>query len=298
LCEVARYNLQGNGFSFETLQGKAEVDYLLAELISLGVLSKQAQQGQMNRTNGYVTLLELATLRMSQVGGCYEPSLKGNYEAPPRFEPVAEAVGTLQLPETKPRSVDLWLTMRKRRSRRNGGERQASVHEISMILSYSSRIHESGEDAFGEISFRCAASGGARHPVELFLAIMRVPGLEQGVYQYDPRKHQLRLLKTAKQTAELLLLLSTSAMGQRPATLPGSFFIFVGVPDRTACKYRNNALLTIAKDVGCLIQQLYLTVEGLGLVGCAINGLDPAQTEVLLGLDTARHAVLGGFVVW
>ena len=51
-------------------------------------------------------------------------------------------------------------------------------------------------------------------------------------------------------------------------------------------------------DLGCIIQQLYLIIHGLGLSGCAVGNDDPTTIETALGIDSAEEALVGGFLIW
>jgi len=197
-----------------------------------------------------------------------------------------------------PDGVDLWHVLRERRSRRGGPSRTVSIGNVSALLAYSHRVQRATEDNFGEISFRPVASGGARHPIDVCVVALRVEGLTAGVYQYDPLAHALHSTSIPLENATLLSRIALSALVHRPETLPAFTLLFAIVPGRTGCKYSNSALLTIAKDVGCLIQQLYLVVDGLKLFGTAIDGADTATVEAALGIAGTAHTFLGGFLVW
>jgi SagB-type dehydrogenase family enzyme len=300
LSEVARCTTAGDPITLAALGGRPELELLLGQLASLGMLSECSMDIEARSTNhDLLTLLERATLRMAQAGGCYTPALPQGQESPPRFQPMGDAACPLALPEPDvPRLINLWETIQMRRSRRTGPAREIPLTKLSTLLTYSLRIQTAAHDAFGEISFRPTASGGARHPVDAFLAALRVSQVQQGLYQYDPERHELRKLPGSPAAVESLPGLLVPAMGAAPTELPALTIAFACVPARTACKYQDNALLTIAKDVGCLIQQLYLVVQGLDLAGCAINGADAGQVEALLGLQTDKHAFIGGFLVW
>jgi SagB-type dehydrogenase family enzyme len=160
------------------------------------------------------------------------------------------------------------------------------------------RIQGTEEDEFGEISYRPVASGGARHPIDVFVAALRVSELEEGIYQYNPLMHQLTPLDIPSTAAATLSKIALTALGDIPDILPGITLLFIAVPARTACKYEDMSLALIMKDLGCITQQLYLLIQGLGLTGCAVGGAEPTAIEEGLGLRTTQEVFVGGFVIW
>jgi SagB-type dehydrogenase family enzyme len=194
--------------------------------------------------------------------------------------------------------VGLWEALAGRRSARGGLLRVLLLSQVSTLLAYSLRIQEVGTGRFGEISFRPVASGGGRHPIDLYLVALRVEALTQSVYQYDPERHELISLSTPATVAKGLIDYVLEALEERPEPEPALVLLFVAVPERTACKYENLSLVTVMKDIGCLIQQLYLVCQGLGLRGCATGGVEPIPFESVLGLASFSESVVGGFLVW
>jgi len=299
LCEVARQNANGRAAIAEDLGEGTEAAVLLTNLVSLGVLVQDGGATDDHSLGDGLTLLERATLRMAQGGGLYHPRLPSGRQSQPRVRTMASAGPPVLLPEPEMRAnVNLWEIIRARRSRRNGPPRTVSSASLSALLSNSLRIQRVAEDNFGEISFRPVASGGARHPIEAFVSVIRVSDVAEGVYQYDPLAHRLSPLSVSRGTAEALTTLALGAMIQQPEILPALTLLFAAVTARTACKYDDSSLVTVMKDVGCLIQQLYLVVEGLTLCGCAIGGADAPVVEEILGLTGTDVTFVGGFVIW
>ena len=46
----------------------------------------------------------------------------------------------------------------------------------------------------GKLPFKTSPSGGARHPIEVYLMALRVDGLKAGIYHYQARDHLLEKL--------------------------------------------------------------------------------------------------------
>jgi SagB-type dehydrogenase family enzyme len=165
-------------------------------------------------------------------------------------------------------------------------------------LTYSLRIQQVAEREFGEISYRPVASGGARHPIDVFLAAIRVSDLQTGLYHYNPVRHQLAVSNGASTLADVLTHAVLDGFKDVPAIDPAITLFFTARPARTACKYRDRALTLIMNDLGCIIQQVYLIVHGLGLVGCAVGSVSPTIIEQHLGLDGDCEVFVGAFLVW
>lgn len=296
LCEVARFNAEGQALPLEALETNSDLLHLLRQLLTLGVLVKGDKREQ--RSANMLSLLEWATLRMSQVGVCFTPELPSGRQALHQFQ-VPSSTPSRTLPEPAGlEEVSLWDILTTRRSGRAGPKRTIALTALSALLSYSMRIQRAARDTFGEISYRPVASGGARHPIEIFVAALRVSGLEEGIYHYNPLLHQLTPVGTSASTAVTLSQITLTSLGDIPDVLPAITLFFAAVPARTACIYKDMALALIMKDVGCITQQVYLLVQALGLTGCAIGTVEPTAIEQGLRLNITQEAFVGGFVIW
>jgi len=300
LCEVACFNSEGRPITLEDLGNSPNLLQLITQLVDLRVLVEEDKRKENNdKSSNLLSLLEWATIRMSQVGGCFAPSLPKGRKAPQRFRALNNGIRSRALPEPEvPIGAGLWDTLAARRSCRSGPKRTIAITLLSALLSYSLRIQSVAEGNFGEISFRPVASGGARHPIDVFVAALRVSELEEGIYQYNPLIHHLIPFDVSSDTAATLSKVTVTALGDMPDILPAITLFFTAVPARTACKYEDISLSLIMKDLGCITQQLYLLVQGLGLTGCAIGSANPTAIEKGLGLDTKQEVFVGGFVLW
>jgi hypothetical protein len=82
--------------------------------------------------------------------------------------------------------------------------------------------------------------------LELYLAVHKCEGLQRGFYNYDTGEHALVPIRVREKKFELLLKTAALAMGEIAYAL-------------------------ILKNVGVLIQTLYLMAGDMGLSGCAIG---------------------------
>lgn len=244
-----------------------------------------------------MSLVERATLKLAQIG---RATLHPSNSPPPRFARAVETVAVQSLPDpVMPPGVLLWDTLLARASYRDGPLRTISGGCLSALLRYTLRTDAIADREFGELSYRPVASGGARHPIDLYVVPLRVSEVSPAVYQYDPIEHRLnRLRDRTAHVAEQLTKFALAGTGAIPSPLPAVSLFLTAFPARTACKYRDNVLSLIFQDAGCVIQQLYIVVQGLGLRGCAIGLTDPDAVEAALALQDGEAYVVGAFAVW
>jgi SagB-type dehydrogenase family enzyme len=294
LCQVVTLTAAGR----EVRQGDLEPDALSA-LRSLGIVAEADDPRTKRLCRHNMSLLEWATLRMSQVGCRVPRSVVAGRPSPPRFRARDARGNVVKLPEPEaPASTILWTTLLGRQSRRNGPVRQIPLASLSALLTYSLKIQQTAVDAFGDVSYRPVASGGARHPIDAFLLAQRVSGLDPGVYQYDPLDHRLIPCEIAAGLTAELSAAALASLAEVPGAEPAIALFFSAVPARTAWKYKDKALTLIMNDLGCVMQQIYVVVHGLGLCGCAITYDAPERIEAILGLNSTDEVLVGGFLIW
>ena len=125
---------------------------------------------------------------------------------------------------------------------------------------------------------RTSPSGGSLHPIECYPLVLRVAGVEPGLYHYRAREHALQLLEPlALDEGEQLAERFTA--GQRYFASAAALFVLTARFYRSFWKYRKHdrAYAVLLMDAGHLSQTHYLVCEELGLgafVTAAVNGAD------------------------
>ena len=140
---------------------------------------------------------------------------------------------------------------------------------------------------------KTSPSGGSLHPIEAYVLVRNVTGLEAGIYHYRADRHALELLEGLS-LADAEELAAQFTCGQTYFSHAGALFILTARFYRSFWKYRKHrrAYGVLLLDAGHLSQTLYLVCAELGLgafVTAAVNG---ANIEERLGLEPFSEGVL------
>ena len=171
-----------------------------------------------------------------------------------------------------------------RRSTREFTDAALSLEELSFLLWATQGITAVQRDDSGAIvqRFRAAPSGGARYPLETYLAINRVNGLPPGIYRYLPADHQLVVVR---EDAQISTKLQTACYGTPAVGGAAVVFVWSAVPYRTEWKYTYLAHRMIAMEAGHVCENLYLAAQSCGTGCCAALSYDQRHVDELLGVD-------------
>jgi SagB-type dehydrogenase family enzyme len=272
----------------------SQLEAAVTKLLNLGFLEEVDNLGRACRgSSEYWLPAELAVHRRSNRGGFRENELKASGELAPSGLCGSNEVG-VALPAPARVAGALTEVLSKRRSVRRYGRGGVSSSELSAVLYHSARVAEVGtHPLLGEQVLRPFASGGARGEVEVYVVANCVDGIDRGVYHFDARRHTLaaRRRVDANQRA-LNAWLQVAAAGQ-PNRDPPVILILTAVFARVMWKYRGNALAVIYKNVGSLIQTVYLVATAVGLAPCAIGGGREFETAEWLGIDPIQESLVG-----
>lgn len=134
---------------------------------------------------------------------------------------------------------------------------------------------------------RTAPSAGALYPLEVYAAVGRVEGLEEGLYHYVPVGHALERVAGGDLREEIRdAALGQAALGHAPVTL-----VIAGVVERTAAKYGERAERYVHMEAGAAAQNVYLACASLGLGTVYIGAFRDDAVREALGLPP-EEAVL------
>jgi SagB-type dehydrogenase family enzyme len=173
------------------------------------------------------------------------------------------------------RAALLYSLLHNRKSRRKYSADPLALGELSYLLWTIEGVKENR----GKFSFRTTPSGGARHPLDIYIFAHKIRGLNVGLYRYLPVEHQLVLERQGDDSEAL------------NEALNGQFWnaacvvMWAAVPYRSEWRYGKAADKLVALDAGHSCQNLYLACESLGLGTCAIGAYDQEKLDAYLGLD-------------
>ena len=140
-----------------------------------------------------------------------------------------------------------------------------------------------------QLLLRSAPSAGGLYPAELYLAIRAWPGLEPGLYGYDPRRHRLVLLADGAGTADAL---AAAAYGDAALAAAPAIAVVSGVFERSRWRYQERAYRRVLLDCGHLLGNAGVVANALGLRLHVTAAFCDQRAEAALRLDPASEGVL------
>jgi SagB-type dehydrogenase family enzyme len=192
----------------------------------------------------------------------------------------------------------------ERHSTRDFDDQQPiTLAELSRFLDSTAHVQskwKSGLDFGGggpdiEYAARPYPSGGSAYELEFYLAVANCEGLARGFYHYDADRHALVPIKVHTHEIDALLAAAESAMGAFAA--PQILITIAARFGRTAWKYSSIAYALILKDVGVLIQTLYMMATDMGLGGCAIGTTNIDLFAKMTGIEFHIEGPVGQFAI-
>jgi SagB-type dehydrogenase family enzyme len=189
-------------------------------------------------------------------------------------------------------STSVEASIHERRSVRSFGDAPLALRELGQILwacqgvTWPMPAPPQGFTWEWRGGYRSAPSAGALYPLELYVVVGDVNGLEPGVYRYDPVFHHLLSHLDGDLREDLWnAALRQSSIRQAPASL-----ILAGVVERTAVKYGERAERYVHMEVGAAAENVYLQVQVLGLGTVFMGAFDDEDVARVLSLAPGERA--------
>ncbi len=183
---------------------------------------------------------------------------------------------TVGLPRTALSDARLTDVVPARRSIRSYGGDPISLEELSTLLGAAYGVTGS----LGTQLLRAVPSGGALYPLELYVAAVKVHGLERALYHFDPLRNALERHR-ALQVDELAGLTPYDELVVPCAALTAISAVFW----RSRFKYGTRAYRFALLEAGHVAQNYLLTATALGLASCPVGGFFDRRVDALLGID-------------
>jgi SagB-type dehydrogenase family enzyme len=191
---------------------------------------------------------------------------------------------------SSPTDTPISRVLHDRRTWRQFGRAPITEAQLSTLLALTSGItHWLTVPGLGTVPLTTSPSGGSRHPIESYVAVRRVQGLEPGVYRYLAERHALGLVRRGLTRARL-----SQWLPQQTWWHDAPFVVFfTGVFTRTQWRYEfPRAYRAVMLEAGHVCQTLLLAATSLGLAPFCTMALNDERVERALKIDGVSEAVL------
>jgi SagB-type dehydrogenase family enzyme len=197
--------------------------------------------------------------------------------------------------------------LRERHSVRSFDDKQPiTLAELSQFLDRSARVKSewnsrldlgTGNDDGPMLAYtaRPYPSGGSSYELELYLAVDKCDGLARGFYHYDAGAHALMPIPVRANALDAQLKAAEMAMDA--SAVPQILITIAARFGRISWKYSSIAYALILKDVGVLMQTLYLIATDMELGGCAIGSTNIDLFARMTGLEFHVEGAVGQFAL-
>lgn len=209
-------------------------------------------------------------------------------EPPPSFSPAPGEVVPLPRPSGLGQR-GFTEVLESRRTHRDFLERGVPAEAFAEILRYTlGPLRTIDTGPLGVLQLRAAASAGARHETDGFVAVLDVSGIEPGLYRYDGARHGLSLVQQGDLRSELEWLTFEQGFFRRA----GFGVLTVAVTDRLSWKYRHSsAYRMLWQNCGHLAQVFSMVCASLDLGAALTGAIRDSEARELLGIDNPAEIV-------
>lgn len=231
--------------------------------------------------------------RQGRVPPASQPLSSQSHTQVPPFFPGKRyrGVATLTLPPPLPVTASLDGALRARLSCRRFDGGPISLQDLASLLGGAYGVGDAvavrGLDA-GWLRQRPVPSAGNAYPLEIYLLIRAVAGVEPGTYHFDAAGHRLERIRGPVPWPRTVAL----CQGQPYVAGASALVVLSAVLDRTLPRYGDRGRRFVLLEAGHLGQNLYLLAAALGLGCLAVGGADDAALAAILDLDPGREPPL------
>lgn len=272
----------------------------LEHLTKLNIVYKNSQRNDDNKIGMRASWdpIDLAMQRQRSYGGRFAMSERVG-KSP---SPIKNVTGLSSFKLSKPQEIGrdkltLKEVLEKRKSIRTYSNKRISPADLSYFLYHSARIKNIFNSKEGTLTERPYPSGGARYPLEIYVANNRITDIQKGIHYYDPLKHQLMLINNNKNYQKKFNQFVKRVLHPNLKREPDVIFIITAVFARTMWKYDKLGLSLILSDLGCLYQTMYLIATEMNLAPCPVGKIDEELVKNWTGLNWFEESHVGTFML-
>ena len=181
-----------------------------------------------------------------------------------------------------PPAMSVAQALEQRRSLREYADRAMTAEELAWVIHAATGITSTQ-------GYRAVPSAGALYPVETYVAVNRVEGIDPGVFHVDVRGQALEPVRRGSVAGDLMVAgLGQGFLRDAPAVL-----VLTGVFQRSRWKYRARHYRYVCWEGGHVAQNVYLAAESAGLGACMVGAFLDGMVNDLVRVDGRNEAALG-----
>ncbi|MBN1856086.1 MAG: SagB/ThcOx family dehydrogenase [Dehalococcoidia bacterium] len=184
----------------------------------------------------------------------------------------------MELPEpctTGATSLEEALSLR--RSVRQYGNAPLTLQTLSQLL-------WAAQGSTGTGQFRTAPSAGATYPLQTYVVVGAVEGMDPGLYHYESGSHSLSLVKEG----DLREALSEVSLKQTSIVQAAISVVFAAIYEKTTGTYGDRGQMYVHMDVGHAAQNVLLQATALGLASVPVAAFKTRTVASLLELSEGQ----------
>jgi SagB-type dehydrogenase family enzyme len=186
----------------------------------------------------------------------------------------------LPAPQTKG-VVSVEEAMAKRRSERSYLREAISLKDASQLLWSAYGVTLSMDNPRFGGGFKTAPSAGALYPLEIYLLVRDVTGIEPGVYRYIPKTHSIVRVIDKDVKKEL----AAASYNQKMIEEAPACIFYSAVYSKTTSKYGQRGRdRYVCMDLGHSAENVFLQAVALGLGTCPIGAFDDKMVRDIMKL--------------
>lgn len=191
-------------------------------------------------------------------------------------------VPLVRLPPPLKPAADLAELIERRQSYRQFARLPLRLPELSTILKQSYGLGRAAVIDGFERCRRPVPSAGALYPLEVYVIVNSIDGVESGICHYGLIDHSLERLTDTPVRSETI---SQLFLDQECVADAAVIVIITAVPARTMRKYGDRGYRYILLEAGHVGQNLMLSCGALGLATIALGGFLDGPLADLLKID-------------
>jgi SagB-type dehydrogenase family enzyme len=212
------------------------------------------------------------------------PRRPASVSRPAPFKPYPSSQRVDLPPAGEAPAASLWQVLKVRRSIRDYGPAGLTREELSRLLWAAQGV----TSLPGGFPLRSAPSAGALYPVETYLSVQKVEGIQAGLYHYSVLARGLELIASG----DFGEAMAAAALDQDFLGSAGAVFIWTALFARSAWKYGERTYRYVYLDAGHIAQNVALAAAALGLGSCQVAALYDEEVNALLGVDGQAESVV------